>query len=350
MKPTPPAVDLEFLTRSLKDLLNTPSPTGFADRAIQFVREELGKIDPLEMETAKKGALIVKIPGKKDAAPRVVAAHVDTLGAMVKEIKPNGRLKISQIGGYAWNSIEGEGCRVMTAGHGEIRGSILLTQASVHVHGAAVSETKRNEETMEIRLDAKTSSVKETRALGIEVGDYVSLDPRVELTNGFVRSRHLDDKAGAACLMAAIKAIKDQHIELTHTVYFLFSTFEESGHGAAGGILAEVEEFLTVDMAAVGEGQNSDEFHATICVKDSAGPYHHGLSSRLRKLADENKIPYKTDIYPHYSSDGQGYWQAGGEAAVALIGPGVDASHNYERTHQDALLATTQWILAYLMN
>jgi putative aminopeptidase FrvX len=350
MKPVLPIIDLAYLTQILMKLLNTPSPTGFAERAIDYVRAELASLSPLHMETTKKGALIVKIPGKTDDAPRVVAAHVDTLGAMVKEIKPNGRLKITQIGSYSWNSIEGEGCRVITANKGEIRGSILLTHASVHVHGTAVSETKRNEDSIEVRLDAKTASINETLALGIEVGDFISLDPRAELTNGFVRSRHLDDKAGAACLMAGIKTIHDQHLELTHTTYFLFSVYEESGHGAAGGILPEVEEFLTVDMAAVGEGQNSDEFHATICVKDSAGPYHHGLSSRLRKLAEENNIPYKTDIYPHYSSDGQGYWQAGGEAAVALIGPGVDASHNYERTHQEALMATTQWILAYLMN
>ena len=350
MKTAPPAIDLAYLTRNLIELLNTPSPTGFTGQAIQFVRDELEKIAPLDMQITKKGALIVRIPGKKADASRVVAAHVDTLGAMVKEIKPNGRLKITQIGGYAWNTIEGEGCRVMTAGHGEVRGSILLTQASVHVHGPAVSETKRNEDSLEVRLDARTSSIKETLALGIEVGDFICLDPRVEFTNGFIRSRHLDDKAGAACLMAAIKTIHDQNIDLPQTTFFLFSSYEESGHGATGGILPDIEEFLAVDMAAVGEGQNSDEFHATICLKDSVGPYHHGLSTRLRKLAREMNIPFKTDIYPHYSSDGQGYWKAGGEAAVALIGPGVDASHNYERTHQDALLATTQWIVAYLTN
>ena len=350
MKSALPVVDLAYLTRNLIELLNIPSPTGFTEQAIHFVRTELEKIAPLDMQITKKGALLVRIPGKKDGGSRVVAAHVDTLGAMVKEIKPNGRLKISQIGGYAWNTIEGEGCRVMTAEKGEIRGSILLTQASVHVHGPAVSETKRNEDSLEVRLDARTSSIKETQALGIDVGDFISLDPRVEFTNGFIRSRHLDDKAGSACLMAAIKTIHDQNIELPQTTFLLFSSFEESGHGATGGILPDIEEFLAVDMAAVGEGQNSDEFHATICLKDSVGPYHHGLSSKLRKLARESSIPYKTDIYPHYSSDGQGYWKAGGEAAVALIGPGVDASHNYERTHQDALLATTQWIVAYLKN
>lgn len=345
-----PEIDNKYLIQTLADLLNTPSPTGNTGRAVEFIKNELEKIGTLPVNETKKGALIVQLIGVKNDAPRVVAAHVDTLGAIVKEIKPNGRLKLSQIGGYAWNSIEGEGCRVMTADHGDIKGSILLTQASVHVHGKAVEETKRNEDTMEVRLDVRTASAKETLNLGIEVGDYVSLDPRVELTNGFVRSRHLDDKAAAACLLTVIKTFVSNAIKPNQTTYFIFSVFEESGHGATGGIVPEAAEFLTVDMAAVGEGQNSDEFHATLCVKDSAGPYHLGLSNHLRKLAKEYHIPYKTDIYPHYSSDGQGYWRAGGEAAVALIGPGVDASHNYERTHQDALTATTRWIMAYLLN
>lgn len=350
MKPGIPTIDIKYLTGILVDLLNTPSPTGNTGKVVHFVQEKLNQLGVPEMKVTRKGALIVRLPGRNNDSPRVVAAHLDTLGAMVKEIKTNGRLKITQIGGYAWNSIEGEGCTVMTAGKGDIRGSILLEKASYHVNGKEVEETKRNESTMEVRLDAKTTSVKETQSLGIEVGDFISLDPRVELSNGFIRSRHLDDKACAACLMASIKAIQDQKIELEQTTYFLFSSFEETGHGATGGIIPEAGEFLTVDMAAVGEGQNSDEFHASICVKDSTGPYHHELSSRLRKLATDYQIPYKTDIYPHYSSDGQGYWRAGGEAAVALIGPGVDASHNYERTHEEALVATTKWILAFLIN
>ncbi len=345
-----PVIDTNYLTHVLVDLLNTPSPSGFTEKAIDFIREELGKYISTGIVITKKGALTVRIPGKNTTVKKVVTAHVDTLGAMVKEIKTNGRLKLTQVGGYAWNSIEGEGCTVLTAGNSEVRGSILLTKASLHVHGKEVGETKRTEETIEVRLDEKTTTSEETRALGIEVGDYVCLDPRVEVTNGFVRSRHLDDKAGAACLIAAIKTMIDQKIQPEYTTLFYFSNFEEVGHGINGGFTLEADEFLAVDMAAVGEGQNSDEFHASLCVKDSAGPYHHGLSRRLRKLADDYKIAYKTDIYPHYSSDGQAYWRTGGEAVVALIGPGVDASHSYERTHLDALLATTQWILAYLLN
>ena len=203
---------------------------------------------------------------------------------------------------------------------------------------------------MELRLDARTVSEGATRALGIEVGDFVAFDPRVEVNNGFVRSRHLDDKACVASLLSAVKTLNDAGMKPAQKTYLHISNYEEVGHGAAAGIPSNVTELVTVDMAAIGEGQTSDEFHATLCVKDSGGPYHHGLSQRLRDLADANNISYKIDIYPYYGSDGEAYWRAGGDVAVALIGPGVDASHNYERTHMEALVATTQWVMAYLLS
>jgi putative aminopeptidase FrvX len=203
---------------------------------------------------------------------------------------------------------------------------------------------------MEVRLDARTTDEEETRALGIEVGDFVAFDPRVEVVNGFVRSRHLDDKACVACVLAAVKALHDAGLQPAQKTTLLISNYEEVGHGAAAGIPPETTELLAVDMAAVGEGQTSDEFHASLCVKDAGGPYHHGLSQHLRALAETHHIPYKVDIYPHYHSDGEAFWSAGGDVSVALIGPGVDASHNYERTHLEALVATTQWVMAYLLS
>jgi putative aminopeptidase FrvX len=345
-----PPIDEQFLLKTLVDLLNTPSPTGYTDQAIQLVKEVLAWCPGLETTRTRKGALVARWAGVSNEAPRGLTAHVDTLGAMVKEIKSSGRLKLSRIGGYAWNTIEGEGCTIFTSRGDALRGSILLTRASGHVHGGQVNDLKRDEDNMEVRLDARTSNADETRDLGVDVGDFVAFDPRVEITNGFVRSRHLDDKACVACLLAAIKAMYDAGSQPAQTTTFHFSNYEEVGHGAASGFPADLAELISLDMAAVGEGQASDEFHATLCVKDSGGPYHHGLSQRLRRLAEAYEIPHKVDIYPYYGSDGEAYWRAGGDVAVALFGPGVDASHNYERTHKEALLATSQWILAYVLN
>ena len=347
---TLPKIDTNYLTKFLVDLLNIPSPTGRTEDAITFVEKELSTFKNLKLSRTRKGALVAKWEGAKNDSPRALTAHVDTLGAMVKEIKPNGRLAITRIGGLILNAVETEGCWVFTSKGEKIRGSLLVDAASGHVYGAKSTETKRDEDHMEIRLDAITSSAKDTRALGINIGDFVAFDPRVEVMNGFVRSRFLDDKACVAAIVAAIKSLTESGQGPAQSVTFLISNYEEVGHGASAGIPSDVHELVTVDMAAVGNGQESDEFHATLCVKDSGGPYHHGLSNKLRLIADENRIPFKTDIYPNYGSDGEAFWRAGGDVAVALIGPGVDASHNYERTHTDALVATTNWIMAYLLS
>jgi len=341
-------IDTEYLTTFLVGLLNTPSPTGDTEAAIAYVESALADLG-LTARRTRKGALLATLPGRAGDEPRAVTAHVDTLGAMVKEVKANGRLALTQIGGYAWNAIEGETVTISTERRGTYRGTVQPVRASHHVHGGAAGDVKRDSAALEVRVDARTARAADTRALGIEVGDFVYLDPRVEMVNGFVKSRHLDDKAGVACVLAAVKALQDAGETVAQTTTLHFSNYEEVGHGAAGGFPADLAELLTVDMAAVGEGQASDEFHCTLCVKDSGGPYHLGFNRRLRQIAAENGVVLKTDTYPFYGSDGEALWRAGADVRVALIGPGVDASHGYERTHADALVDTARLIGYYLL-
>ena len=343
-----PTINQEYFVDFLVKLLNIPSPTGFAEPAIAFVEKELSQFKQLELSRTRKGALVAKWKVESDLPPVALTAHVDTLGAVVKEIKSSGRLKLSRIGGVQWPTIETEGVWVITSKGEKIRGSVLIDNASGHIFGP--TDTPRNEDHMEVRLDARTTSEKETRELGVNVGDCVAFDPRVEVTNGFIRSRFLDDKACVANVVAAIKSMAESGRSPKRSVYFHISNYEEVGHGASAGIPSDVAELVTVDMAVVGAGQESDEFSATLCIKDSGGVYHEGLNKKLRALAEKYKIPYKTDVYPFYGSDGEAFWRAGGDVALALIGPGIDASHNYERAHMDGLNATTNWILAYLLD
>lgn len=337
----------------LRDLLNTPSPTGYHAEAIACVRsaiEALG-IPGVTMETTAKGALLVTVPGSGEGDPRVLSAHVDTLGAMVREVKTNGRLMMTQIGGYAWNAIEGENVTIHCVADGRrYRGSVQTVTPSVHT-SLQMREGKRDDERMEVRLDARTSSAEETRALGIEVGDFVFLDPRVELTDtGYIKSRHLDDKAACAILYGVLLAIAEWRCVPARRTSFFFSNYEEVGHGAAAGIPDNVREMLVVDMAAstTGEHQNSDEYTVGICAKDSSGPYDLDMRRHLMALCRENDIAYHIDTYPHYGSDGSAFLRAGGQVRVGLIGPGVDASHAYERTHRDSLEGCVRLCVAYL--
>ncbi len=347
---TLPELDLNGMIEFLVGLLNIPSPTGYTEAALKYCQNKLSNMPGLSLTYTKKGALVATVPGEEEGDWRALTAHVDTLGAMVKEIKSNGRLKLTKLGGFAWNTVEGEGLTVFTRSGDTIRGSLLLNKASSHVYGGEVNAAERNDHNMEVRLDAQTTSLEDTYNLGIGVGDFVAFDPRVELTNGFIRSRHLDDKACVACMVYAMHAILDAGLKPKRTTVLHVSNYEEVGHGAAAGIPPQVSELVAVDMAAIGDGQTSDEFHATLCVKDSGGPYHHGLSQHMLTLAEKYELPHQVDIYPYYGSDGGAFWRAGGDVAVALIGPGVDASHNYERTHIEALVATANWCLAYLLN
>ncbi|MBF8283713.1 MAG: peptidase M42 family protein [Anaerolineales bacterium] len=342
------SIDTKTMTDFLIGLLNTPSPTGFAEKAVEYTERAFARF-PFKMRRTVKGALVAEWEGKASDAPRALTAHVDTLGAMVKEIKENGRLKLTKVGGFVWNTVEGEGCTVFTTSGRTVRGSLLLVKASSHVFGAEVGEAKRDDDAMEMRLDERTTSAAETRALGIEVGDFVAFDPRVEAgPAGFIRSRHLDDKAAVACIFGAATAMLDAGIQPAQRTTIHISNYEEVGHGAASGFPPDIVELLTVDMAAVGKGQASDEFSACICVKDSGGPYHVDMNRKLTRLAQAAGIPHKVDIYPYYGSDGEAFWRAGGDVRVGLVGPGVDASHNYERTHADSLVHTAQLLAEYL--
>jgi len=330
-------------------LLEIPSPTGDTEAAIDFCARSLDGW-PLDIVKTEKGVLAATWAGTRQDRPRALTAHVDTLGAMVKEVKDNGRLKLTNLGGLNWASIECESVTVRTMSGEDLPGSIMPVKASAHVHGAEASDPRREANSLEVRLDADLKTAEDARSLGIRVGDFVYIHPRLHRHNGYIRSRFLDDKACVACMVAAIKALNDAHLQPAQRTTFHFSNYEEVGHGGASGFPPDIVELLTLDMAAVGQGQTSDEFSPTICTKDTGGPYHLGFKRRLVALAEEEGIDYKLDIYPHYGSDGEAFWRAGADVAVALVGPGIDGSHSYERTHEDALVETTRLLIAYLLS
>ncbi|WP_347549610.1 M42 family metallopeptidase [Pseudalkalibacillus hwajinpoensis] len=339
----------EELLNTTKDLVSIPSPSGYTDEVISWVD---GRMQELGVATSRnnKGGLIATIEGENTSKHRMLTAHVDTLGAMVKEIKSDGRLRLSLIGGFRFNAIEGEYCEIITGSGKRFSGTILLHQTSVHVYKNN-GDVKRDEQNMEVRLDERVFSVEDVQNLGIRVGDFTAFDPRVQLTeSGFIKSRHLDDKASVALLLANIKKIKEENLTLPYTTHFLISNNEEIGYGGNSNIPPETVEYIAVDMGALGDGQASDEYTVSICAKDSSGPYHYRLREHLVKLAEESSIEYKLDIYPYYGSDASAAIRAGADVRHALIGPGIDASHAYERTHKGSMLHTANLIYKYLLS
>jgi putative aminopeptidase FrvX len=347
-----PALDLSYLRETLTQLLLTPSPVGYTEAGTELCRQFVCAFEPQNVHITRKGVLVATFDGQTEAAPRAVTAHIDTLGAVVKFIKPNGRLQLAPLGTFSWGSVENESVTLVTDSGQEFRGSIQVSNSSHHLYtsGDGDTDVPRQQNTMQVRLDVRAESDDAIRELGIDVGDFVCFDPRPEWNNGFIRSRHIDDKALLACLFTAFKALHDAKLAPVRRTTVLVSNYEEVGHGGASGFPADVEEVLALDVAPLGDGQNSDEYSVTLCARDADGPYDITMRRHLKALAKEHGIALKMDTFPEYCSDGDALWKAGMDARVALIGPGVDATHGIERTHIDALEATTKLVLAYLLS
>jgi len=331
-----------MINEFIKEIVQIDSPSGYTDKAVNHLKEKFDTLGYKTILTNKKALFVSARENVKCA----VTAHVDTLGGMVRAIKSDGTLKISQIGGYPNNSFEGEYVKVITRSGNLITGTFLINNPSTHVN-REVSKTERTTDNMFIRLDAEVRTAEETKALGISTGDYVLFNPRFEFTEtGFVKTRFLDDKACVGIFMELLTEYKE--IMEKHDVGFFFSNYEEVGHGAASGIPDSVKELLVADMGVVGDGVEGDEYSVSICPKDSTGPYDYDLTTELINIAKEKNIKYKIDVFPYYGSDGSAALSAGSNFRVALISPGVSASHGVERTHIKGLNATRDLILEFI--
>ncbi len=331
------------IVRILRELSDIHSPSGMTADVLAHI-EKIARKAGIGCHYTNKGALIVGNHPKPQIA---IAGHVDTLGLMVKELKGDGTLGFTKIGGPILQAFEGKTVRIFTQTGRIYSGSLILNNPAAHVNSKA-SEIARSDTTMHIRLDAEVSDSQQLKKLGIEVGDFIAFDSGFEYTDtGFVKSHFLDDKAGCACMISAFLKMGSAALK-KNPVMFFFSNYEEVGHGACAGLPETIREMLVVDMGVVGEGVTGDEYSVSICVKDSSGPYDLILRGQLTEIARKNKIPYKLDVFPFYGSDGSAALRAGLDARVGLIGPGISASHGNERTHLKGLNATTHLLLNYL--
>lgn len=327
----------EYMLEQVKNLTAIPSPTGMTRAATAYLMKELTALGFSPSRTVK-GTVICPVGGS--GRPLALAAHVDTLGAIVRAVKSNGCLRYSQIGGYNDNAIENENVLIHTREGKTYQGTVQSVHASRHVWGDQTAE-KRDDTTLEIVVDEKTWSREETEALGISAGDFISFDPRTVVTDsGFIKSRHLDDKASSALLLTLAREIAEKTVVPGRKVTLVFTVYEEVGHGASPLCDLGIDDLLAVDMGCVGDDLKCREDMVSICAKDSAGPYDYDFTNELISAAKRLSLPYAVDIYPHYSSDTATALRAGLEARFALCGQGVFASHGYERTHIDGMLAT----------
>jgi putative aminopeptidase FrvX len=338
-------IDLIYIKKQLKNLVAIHSPSGFCDEVTSYVNNEVTKLG-YELNYMSKGGSYVTIPGANPEAIGI-ASHLDTLGAMVRSINSDGSIRFTSIGGYMMSTVNGAYCTLYTRDGRHYEGTILSKQPSVHVYDD-VRDYKLVEDHMMVRLDEPVSEKSDPHKLGIEVGNFIGFDPmHKETESGYIKSRHLDNKAGAAILLGLLEVLKREEITLTHTLQILFTTHEEVGHGASY-IPEDVRTFIALDMGAIGDDLTCTEKDVSICVKDSSGPYDYKLVSELLDIAKAEKISYALDVYPHYGSDASAALRGGANIRTALIGPGIHASHGMERTHESALDQTLNLLIHWL--
>lgn len=337
----------DLAKKYIYDILNIPSPTGYTKEIMNYIKRELEVLNIRYRET-NKGAVIATLEGDNKEYQKTLSAHVDTLGAMVKNIKASGKIELTQIGGFMMNSIEGENCNIHTRDNKRIEGTVQTIKPSVHIHGDEARNLQRLTQNYEVILDEKINSKDDVLNLGINIGDFISFDTRTKITeSGFIKSRYLDDKSSVGILLYVMRYLVENKVKLNHNINFFISNYEEVGHGSSACIPENTKEFIAVDMGCPGEGQNSTEYACCICTKDSSGPYDYDLTNKLLNICKNNNIEYRLDIYPFYGSDASAALRAGWDIKTALIGPGIFASHGYERTHMDSIIATIDLVVKY---
>jgi peptidase M42 family hydrolase len=340
-------IDTRYLTRQLRRLLTVPSPTGYTDTIVREVCDELARLD-VPFELTRRGAIRAVTEGVSRRPARAIIGHLDTLGCQVKSLKPNGRLELVPIGHWSARFAEGARCTVFSDAGG-YRGTILPLLASGHTFDARIDTQPSSWEHVEMRVDAFARHAHDLDALGIAVGDFVAIDPQPEfLDNGFIVSRHLDNKAGVAVMLAALEAMRREAVTPPVDVFWTLTITEEVGHGASAVLPPEVAAMVTIDNGTTAPGQNSSEFGVTVAMADQTGPFDYHLTHKLIRLCHEEDIRFQRDIFKHYRSDSASALEAGADVRTALITFGVDSSHGYERIHMHALRSLAELVTAYV--
>lgn len=337
---------IDYIVEQAVQLLAVDSPSGYGEKVTAYLLEELDRIG-VKAERTVKGGVLADFGGEDCENAILLEAHCDTLGAMVHQIKENGRLKLTPVGGMRPENAEAENCRIITKNGKIYEGTCQLINASVHVNDEYA--VKRTWDNVEVVIDEPVRSKDDVKELGIMNGDYICFEPRTRVTeSGYIKSRFLDDKISAAVLLGYAKYLKDNKMVPKRRVYAHFTIFEEVGHGASASCPDGVKEIWSVDMGCVGDGLECTEHEVSICAKDSGGPYSYAVVSRMIGVAKKHDLAFAVDIYPHYGSDVEATLAAGNDVLHGLIGPGVYASHGYERTHRDGVKNTFDLIRYYM--
>lgn len=340
-------LNLTYLLDTMKRLIETPSPVGYYEKMkplLEALAAELGYTVTYD----NRSTAYITVEGEDTSKTVCVSAHADTLGLMVRGVNRDGTLRIRMLGGVNLISAEGENVTLHTRSGKTYTGLLICKHHSGHAFDDAKT-LERNEDTEVVLLDEPVKDEKDVRALGINHGDYISIDPRFTLTeNGYIKSRYIDNKAAVACVFAVLKHLAENGLKPAYSTVFAFSFYEEVSLGGVY-VPSNVSEYVSVDIAILGPDADGSEQTVTICAKDAHMPYDYDLTNRLIETAERVGCDYAVDLFYRYGSDASQAMRGSNNLRTALFGMGVYASHGVERTHLDGIENTARLLLAYVL-
>lgn len=341
-------IDRDYLVQTMRDFIAVPSPVSYYEEIRPLLERYAGELG-YEVTYDRKHTAYITVDGEDSSRTVMVGAHLDTLGLIVRHIDEDGSLRVRQLGGVNYSSLEGVTVTVHTGEGKKITGLLTCQSHSTHVFDDART-LPREEATMIVRLDEKVFSKADVMALGIRNGDVISIEPGFQyLPNGYIKSRFIDDKAAAAAVLTALKYMKEEGIKPKYRTLLSFSFYEEINHGGSY-IPKEVEEFAAIDIGLIGPDCEGSERAVSICAKDKHSPYDRGLTRRLKTIADELNLSYAVDVFYRYGTDANAAVMAGNNVYAAAFGMACYCSHGMERTHITGVEETVRLIIGYLLS
>lgn len=340
-------IDRTKIRAYLLDLLAIPSPCGFTDEIVRYLCDVLTELD-IDYELTRRGTIRAKLPGKSSETARAIVTHVDSIGAMVRNLRDDGRVSVAPIG--YWSSRFAEGARVTVFGEQQsFRGTLLPSIEWGVSRDKGVADVAMNWDNIELRIDEPVYSAQDLKDAGIGIGDFIALDSTPEvMDNGYIVGRMLDNKAGIAAVLETLATLKTSEEAVEHDTYIIFTVAETIGTGAGSALPRDVSELVTVDFAALRSTEKSPFKQVTLAAGDASGPYDYHLNAHLRQLAEQHDIPFVKRMLKAFHSDAAAVLAAGHDVRTAVLAYAGDASHSLERTHMDSLVNISNLLARYI--
>jgi putative aminopeptidase FrvX len=340
-------MDWDSWFKRIEDLVMLHSPSGVEGEMTQFLLAEFERLG-VEVKVDWADNVVAKIPGKDRSRAIAITAHKDEIGAIVKRLKPGGRLEVARLGGsFPW--VYGEGVVDILGDRRTLSG--ILSFGSRHVSHESPQKVQQETHPVEwekVWIETKLSQEQLHKA-GVRPGTRVVVGKqrkRALRLQDYIASYTLDNKASVAILLALAERVKEPALD----VYLVASAKEEVG--ALGALYFsqrhQLEALIALEICPLApEYPIADGVAPVLLSQDSYGLYDEGLNSELQQAADGVNVPLQRAILSSFGSDASIAMKLGHVARGACLGFPTQNTHGYEIAHLGAIANCLEVLVSY---